>query len=410
MKISYHGNYLQQIEVDLPSSKSITNRLYILEFLLKTKLNIIHASHAFDSEHLKNLVRNNKSNVWNVGPTGTSFRFLASALSIIPGNHILTGDDRIKERPIAPLIDALNQLGIPTKYLEKENFAPVLIQGNNWKKKSVEIDASMSGQFVSALMLTAPFQFNEFEIVFKNNLISSKSYIHLTAKVLEDFGLKTTFTYDRLIISGKLTIPSSVVVESDWSSAAFWMQYCLLSRKEVYLKNLHFSGLQGEEKAVGCFVGMGLKVEERSEGILIQYNTYEQNKIETLVFDFSDCPDAFPASFLTALLLNIPLKFSGLHTLNHKESPRLTILIEAAKTLGYNVVYNSGVLTTLSREKQHFDKFILDAKNDHRLIMAASMAAVCIKNVEILNAKGIEKSYPSFFEKIKSIGFQLFND
>ena len=228
-KIS-HPTKVVNCEIDLPSSKSISNRLLIIKALCKEKFLIKNLSESDDTILLKNAL-NSKEKTINVSHAGTSFRFLTSFLSIQKGKEfILNGSDRMKERPIKELVNSLQELGVKIEYLVKEDFPPLKIIGTEIDGGEIEIDGTISSQFISSLLLIAPNLRNGLILKIKGELVS-KSYVLMTLKLMGEFGINWTWNKEVITILKQEYVAKNYTVESDWSAATFWFQSASLSEK-----------------------------------------------------------------------------------------------------------------------------------------------------------------------------------
>ena len=377
-----HPTKMVNCEIDLPSSKSISNRLLIIKALCKENFVIENLSDSDDTKILEQAL-NSSQKLIDINHAGTSFRFLTAYLSSKIGEKfILTGSDRIKERPIKELVSALRKMGAKIEYLEKEGFAPLKIIGTNLSEGKVEIDGGISSQFISAILLISPTLANAIELKITGNLVS-KSYILTTLELMKVFGIEWTWTNDVITIKKQKYKAKNYSVESDWSAASFWFQMASLSEKcTIKLSGLQQNSLQGDKRVIDIFKSLGVSSVFENETLILtktKQNSFSQqiNLIET--------PDLYQALKCTLFAKNIATEFSGIQTLKNKETDRVTA--------------TESELLKLKTTK------IIETHKDHR--MAMSFAPLCLKfgELQINNSEVVSKSYPNFWNDLKKGGF-----
>lgn len=387
-------------EVDLPTSKSLSNRALIIQALCQQPFAIGHLS---DSDDTNNLIEQLSSSdaIKDVGSAGTNMRFLISLLAITPGDYILTGNERMQQRPVAELVDCLKSLEAAITYKKNNGFPPLEISGKKLSGGKVKIDGSISSQFISSLLMIAPCLEKGLEIEIQGNVVS-RSYIDMTLGLMNYFGIKTTINQNTITIPPQTYHAKDYEVEKDWSSAAFW--YGLISHSPIGTKilfiNLSLNSLQGDRKAVEYFKFLGVSSTEQHNGILIEKT---ENKISNLDIDLIDEPDLFPVLAFSCASLAVCARFTGLKTLNLKESKR----IEAVKT----ELEETGAITISGDDYFEITEYnpqppnlVFDTYNDHRMAMAAAVFMQPDKQIIIHGSEVASKSYPDFFEHLKSTG------
>ena len=244
--------------IDLPPSKSISNRLLIIKSLCKEDLKIKNLSLCDDTIVLKNGLKKNHGKI-DIGHAGTSLRFLTAYFAIQKNReYILTGSNRVKERPIKELVDALRTLGAKIEYLQNEGFAPLKISGAELVGKEIEINGNISSQFISALLLVAPSIKNGLSLKIKGNLVSS-SYINMTLRLMNYFGVKSTWKNKKIEIKEQNYMGREIQVEADWSSASFWYEIACISKKcNIVLKGLSKDSIQGDKALTDIYSDLGV--------------------------------------------------------------------------------------------------------------------------------------------------------
>ncbi|MFZ4413005.1 MAG: 3-phosphoshikimate 1-carboxyvinyltransferase [Bacteroidales bacterium] len=397
-------------EINLPASKSISNRALILKHIAKDSFSILNQSLAEDSILLDKILNNSnllKDNSATheifVDNAGTAMRFLTSLLSIKKGNWLLMGSDRMKERPIAGLVDALNQIGAVISYKENFGFPPLFIQGNNLKGGMLSIEANTSSQYITSILLIAAFLENGLGI----NLIGktvSKPYIVMTLKILNYFGITYTQSENGIVIPHQVFCPKDIYIESDWSAASYWYEMASFADSvDLKLNGLTNSGWQGDAIIVELFNKLGVKTEFLNDGVRL---TKTKIAAKTFSFDFSDFPDIAPSIAVCCAGLGIHAKLKGLEGLKIKESNRLSALErELNKINCHTIIDNDNTLLIVpSKIKANAPIFTY---NDHRMAMSFAPLAIILGNLNIDNIDVVKKSYPGFWNDLQSVGFTL---
>lgn len=408
IKITYNGSLLHH-EVILPSSKSISNRVLIIKELTDSAIRIENISNAEDTKLLEKILSEKPSTIFT-GDGGTTFRFLLAYLCLLHQSFELTGSSQFNRRPIAPLVDALRQLGADIQYQKIEGFAPVKILPSHLQGGDVFIDASVSSQFISALMLIGPVLPKGIRIYLSEEVVS-ESYIHMTAAVMKEFGVNVQWQEKVIEIPPQTYQSRCFIVESDWSSAAFWYQWIsvLPEGNKVLLRGLKKTGVQGDEQAWSLFKRLGVNTEEVEEGIEIFKTSVLPCHHFYEPINLSNCPDLAPA-FVSALAAHgIKAKITGLKTLTIKESNRIQAL--------HNELAKLGVISSAGNDWLSLDDYnwnfhqtpIFDSHQDHRIAMAMAPFSVLFSTIYILNPKVIKKSYPNYWKQLQHVGLIQIN-
>ncbi|WP_267406857.1 MULTISPECIES: 3-phosphoshikimate 1-carboxyvinyltransferase [unclassified Chryseobacterium] len=393
--------------VQISGSKSISNRLLILESLFKN-IQIGNLSNSQDTQLLKKALSENTETV-DIHHAGTAMRFLTSYYSIQDGKTtILTGSGRMKERPIKNLVTALQNLGVEIEYLENEGFPPLKITGRKITQTSVDVPANISSQFITSLLLIAGKLENGLEI----NLIgevTSRSYIEMTLDILTKFGIKNSFIGNTIkveSISNQQPTTNNYEVESDWSSASYFYSIAALGRETIHLKSFYQSSTQGDSAIADIyeqFFGIKTTFNEEKHQLTLQPDPNFQFP-EKIVLDMNNCPDIAQTLCVTATALKIPFEISGLGTLRVKETDRLLALYNELKKLGAETEFTDLTIKSISFNEPE-ENIIIKTYQDHR--MAMSFAPFClIKELQIEDEDVVEKSYPMFWEDLSSIFIQ----
>lgn len=398
------SNLISGKTLEIGGSKSISNRLLVLQKLFRN-IEIKNLSDAQDTKLLKNAL-NSESRTVDIHHAGTAMRFLASYFAIQEGKTtILTGSERMKQRPIKHLVDALRDLGVGVEYLENEGFPPLKITGTKIIKSSVKIPANISSQFITSLLLIAAKLEKGLEIELTGE-ITSRPYLEMTLKILSEIGIETSFEGNIIRVEnrepGTGSPPRPLIVESDWSSASYWYSFSAIGRGNIGLKSFKEDSLQGDSvlaKIYAEFFGIKTVFKENAETELIPIENFAFPKQITL--NMNDCPDIAQTLCVTAAALKIPFEIHGLATLKVKETDRLLAL--------KNELVKIGCETAITENSIKSNSFfqpegIISIKtyNDHR--MAMSFAPFClIQSLNIENEDVVEKSYPAFWTDVKKI-------
>ena len=399
--------------ISITGSKSETNRLLLLQALYPN-LVLENTSNSDDSEvmmealKLKPTTRNLQP--INIHHAGTAMRFLTSYFAIQEGNEvILTGSSRMKERPIKILVDALKQLGAEIIYTENEGFPPIKIIGKKLTQSKVSLAANVSSQYISALLLIAPKLENGLELTLEG-AITSIPYIQMTLALLNEIGVITSFEKNVLKVNSQFTIHNSqLIIESDWSSASYYYSIVALSEigTQITLSSYKQNSLQGDAALAEIYKDFGVETLFNNNNSVTISKTLNL-KPETLNLQLNNSPDIAQTIVVTCFGLGIGCHLKGLHTLKIKETDRLEALKTELTKLGASISVTNDSLTL-----QPSDANFLIGRNttiatyqDHRMAMAFAPLALKTSLV-IEDAEVVSKSYPTFWNDLKSIGFQI---
>jgi len=390
----------------LPASKSISNRALILKALSESAFAIENLSDCDDTEVMLAAFSAEKYEI-NIGAAGTSMRFLTAYLAQLEGKeHIITGTERMKNRPVRILVDALRQLGADIEYLEKEGFPPLKIRGKKLAGGSVALSGSVSSQYVSALMMIAPSMTNGLILQLEGEIIS-RPYIRLTCQMMRDFGI-TVFWEDNVIQIDKQNFhPVSYQVENDWSAASYWYEILALSpdNASIELSGLYKNSAQGDSKIVELFENLGISTEFTESGIRLKKTNTLTSKF---TYDFVNEPDMAQTFVVSCCLLNIPFRFTGLQSLKIKETDRIAALQKELKKLGFVVSdYENSIMEWNGEKCDPEENPEIDTYEDHRMAMAFAPASLVLGKITINEPHVVSKSYPDYWEELKKAGFNV---
>lgn len=388
--------------VKLPPSKSISNRILILNAL---SLNTDLTKNLSDCEDTQVMIDafNSDSNVFDVKNSGTAMRFLTAFLAGMEGEWIIKGSPRMRERPIYPLVDTLLSLGGDIEYMEKQGFPPLKINGKRLQGGEVHLKGDISSQFSSALLMIAPTMDKGLTIHIDNKIVS-KPYINLTIKLMSEYGVLSKWKDNDIIVKPQTYRATTIQIESDWSAASYWYEMVALSPSaEVTLLGLKNDSSQGDFKLVSMFEDLGVNSHFIPEGVIIK-NTGKLAK--KVFYNFIDEPDLVQTFATTCSFLNIPFIFSGIENLRIKETDRVRALKTELMKLGYVLKETGNEMLEWSGERCPLpENRVIETYDDHRMALSFTPAALKTGSIEINNPKVVIKSYPDFWDDIQNAGF-----
>lgn len=388
----------------LPKSKSIANRLLILNLLYDCPLPL-DLGEARDTQILMRALQQvQNTGIVNIEDAGTAMRFLTAALSVRPGQYRLLGTARMHERPMAPLLLALKSLGADIHCEVREGFAPLSIRGKLLKASSIAVDTQLSSQFISALLMVAPaLQCSQITM---NGPVVSRPYIALTAQLMQNMGWPIAIMEQSLHIGERQsTYAPSIEVEPDWSGIAYWYSLVALSPEPIKIscKNFKPQSLQADAVCERVFFQLGVLTEYTSEGLCLS------NKPTSTVFlewNCRDCPDLVPALICCCAALGISAKLKGVSHLAYKESNRLEALKRELGRRGFQLRLDEDLLFLPASNPIPIHS-VISSYQDHRLIMCFIPWIVRGWTFDVPDPETVHKSYPSYWDHLKQLGFDV---
>lgn len=398
--------------IELPLSKSVANRLLIINALTLGSTPLPE-SMLPDADDSRIMVRALDSlpgtSEINVGAAGTAFRFLTALCAATPGIKVtIDGTDRLRQRPIAPLVDTLRRLGASITYLGNEGFAPLSIEGCQLSGGSISIDPSVSSQFVSALMMIAPTMQQDLHIDFCGEEPVSRPYLRMTAAMMQRAGVDVDLTPFAVTIKRSNYRQVAPYSERDWSAASYWYSVSAISAGFVTLPHLSIDSLQGDSALAHLFEQLGVITEEAEDVEDALQLTPSPEQFSRFEHDLTDNPDLAQTLAVTAAMLGIPFHLRGLSTLRHKETDRLEALRCELDKFGIIVeIRGDNELVWNGERHPIFETPQIDTYADHRMAMAFAPAAVFIPGLVIRDIEVVSKSYPAFWDDLRSAGFIL---
>ncbi|WP_299106717.1 3-phosphoshikimate 1-carboxyvinyltransferase [uncultured Winogradskyella sp.] len=392
--------------VQITGSKSESNRLLLLQALYP-QIEIENVSNSDDSVLMQKALAS-KDSLIDIHHAGTAMRFLTAYFSIQNEREItITGSSRMKERPIKILVDALRTLGADISYLENDGFPPLKISGKKLTVSKVNLQANVSSQYISALILIASKLENGLELTLEGT-ITSIPYIKMTLSLLDSIGIETSFVGNVITVKPitKNIEKQTLVVESDWSSASYFYSLIALSEvgTEISISSYKEESLQGDSVLATIYKSFGVNTSFSNQKITLKKTDFIYSK-SLVELDLKNAPDIAQTIAVTAFGLGLECYMIGLHTLKIKETDRLVALKTELEKLGANVIITEATLHLESSKNINTD-ITIATYNDHRMAMA--FAPLGLKTpIKIENADVVSKSYPQFWEDFKAIGFHL---
>ena len=397
-----HTNSRISHSFNISGSKSESNRLLILKHIFKN-INIENISNSDDTKVLESFLIK-ESNLIDVHHAGTAMRFLTAYLSIKNNNSFqITGSQRMQNRPIKILVDALNDLGADIKYSNKSGYPPLDINGKTLEGGEISLSSEVSSQYVTALMLIASSLKKGLMINLEGS-VTSRPYIEMTSSILNRVGIRCHFVGNKILIKSTKTINKSVQkVESDWSSLSYFYSIVALSKGSILkIGSYNINSIQGDKKLIDIYSKLGVETVFENDIISIK-NINSPDSLDSLKLNLSDTPDIAQTIAVTCFGLGLSCDLYGLHTLKIKETDRLEAMkIELTKL---------GGVVDITKDSFHIKKVVeiksnvtIETYNDHRMAMAFAPLAIC-KPISINNPDVVSKSFPDFWTHLKGMNF-----
>lgn len=397
--------------IQLPASKSISNRALILHALAQGRITPTNLSDCDDTRVMIKALDGTPDHI-DILAAGTAMRFLTAYLSVTPGTRIITGTQRMQQRPIRLLVDALRQLGAQIEYAGNEGFPPLRITGTELAGEEISLAGNVSSQYISALLMIGPVLKNGLRLHLTGDIIS-RPYINLTLQLMKEFGAEAAWSSENSITvrpGSYRDVP--FVVESDWSAASYWYQMVALShdqeeemKTEIILPGLFARSYQGDSRGAELFAKLGVRTAHTDRGVVL---TKMGSPVACLKEDLVDIPDLAQTFVVTCCLMNIPFRFSGLQSLKIKETDRILALITELHKLGYVVKSEEDSILIWNGERCEPESSpVIATYEDHRMAMAFAPAAMLMPEIVIDEPQVVSKSYPGYWEDLKQAGFEV---
>ncbi len=408
--------------VQLTGSKSECNRALIIEALSGGKVRVENVSDAMDTYTLQKMLKSKsevtseKSNdselktqdlrLVNIGPAGTAMRFLTAYLTLQANNVVLTGSERMKQRPIGILGNALREIGADIEYVEKEGFPPLRIKGSlgQQQKDKISIQGDISSQYITALLLIAARLPLGLTLKIEGEL-TSRPYVEMTLAMLEQAGIRHQWDGNSIHIPHQDFRETTLLVEPDWSAASYWYAIAALADEaELFLPGLTSYSLQGDSVITEIMANFGITSQFKNGGV---YLKKEAKPLSRKIFDLKSCPDLAQTVIVVCAALGHEGTFTGLETLKIKETDRVLALQTELAKIGVKLIEKGQVYKLDCSEKFIPQNIFIDTYDDHRMAMAFAPLALIIPEMEIEDFRVVEKSYPAFWEDLKKAGFEV---
>lgn len=391
--------------IQLPASKSISNRALIIHALSKGNDVLSNLSDCDDTKVMVKALTEG-GEVIDILAAGTAMRFLTAYLSSTPGTHIITGTERMQQRPIQILVNALRELGANIEYTRNEGFPPLRIEGAPLAGNEITLKGNVSSQYISALLMIGPILKNGLQLRLTGEVIS-RPYINLTLQLMKDFGASARWTSDQSIsVEPQPYRCVPFTVESDWSAASYWYQMAVLSSEaDIELTGLFRHSYQGDSRGAEVFARLGIETEYTEEGIRLRKNG---SCVKRLDEDFVDTPDLAQTFVVTCALLDVPFRFTGLQSLKIKETDRIEALKAEMKKLGYVLHDEDDSILYWNGERIEPQACpVIKTYEDHRMAMAFAPAAIHYPTIQIDEPQVVSKSYPGYWDDLRKAGFVI---
>ena len=390
-------------KIVLTAGKSESNRVLLIRALCENDFQINNLAIAKDTSTMSRLLKTEGS-IKDVGPAGTTMRFLTAYYANTEGEYILTGSERMKNRPIKILVDALKDIGASIEYMGKDGCPPLKIQGKKLEGGKVVMDGSVSSQYLSALIMIAPTLKGGLEMELTGK-IASVPYLNMTLKLIEQFGAKYQWKGSSIKIEEGTYQAMDYTIEADWSGASYWYQIAALAKTaELEIIGLKEKSLQGDSAIVELFAQLGVETTYTATGVLLKKNpNFELPK--ELVYDFSDCPDVAQTLASTVAGLGIGGVFTGLESLRIKETDRIQAIKDELMKFGISVQIISDEEIKIFPGTISSPKKAIETYDDHRVAM--SIAPLCLSvtdQIEIKESEVVVKSYPDYWKDLATVG------
>ena len=397
--------------IKLPASKSICNRALVIHAMAGCTFPLNNLSDCDDTEVIVNALKDMPDTI-NIKAAGTAMRFMTAYLASTPGIHTITGTERMKNRPIAVLVDALKRLGADIEYVEKEGYPPLRIQGKALEGGRLEVVGNISSQYISALLMIGPILKKGLELKLTGD-IASRPYIDLTLCTMRQFGAEAKWTdIDTITVAPKPYIPiASDTIESDWSASSYWYEIMALHgdpESQIQLEGLTDNTKQGDSVVKYIFSLLGVKSDFANRDSISPLKLKAHRcTLPRLDYDFTGSPDLAQTIVVACCAMGVKFRFTGLATLKIKETDRIEALKCELKKVGYVIHDENDNTLYWDGETCEASLAPIDTYEDHRMAMAFAPLAFKFPQLQINHPEVVTKSYPHFWEDLKAVGFSI---
>ena len=400
-------------EINLPASKSISNRVLVIHSLSGGNSTLHNLSDCDDTQVMINALRD-MPEVIDIKAAGTAMRFMSAYLSVTEGEHVITGTERMKHRPIGVLVDALRRLGADIEYVGEQGYPPLRIRGKQLEGGTLEVPGNISSQYISALLMIGPALRNGLELRLTGDIIS-RPYIDLTLHVMHEFGCKIEWSsVDTISVKPQRYDDREYVVENDWSASSYWYEMLALSEDKengIVLPGLRDASRQGDSVVRYLYSLLGAKTAfkngDHGQDTKVAL-TRHFSALTRMDYDFINQPDLAQTFVVTCCALGIPFHFTGLASLKIKETDRIEALKTEMRKLGYVLRdVNDCELEWDGARCEAEDNPSIDTYEDHRMAMSFAPLAITLGCIRINNPEVVSKSYPNYWDDLRKAGFEI---
>lgn len=394
--------------INLPASKSISNRALIMHALSGGTILPDNLSDCDDTEVMVSALRDIPETI-DIKAAGTAMRFLTAYLCTIDGEHVITGTERMCHRPIGVLVDALRSLGADIEYVGAAGYPPLRIRGCELEGGLLNIPGNVSSQYISALLMIGPKMKKGLTLWLQGGIVS-RPYIDLTMHVMHEFGIQVDWsTVDTITVGRQNFKERHYTIENDWSASSYWYEIlAMLDDRDssVVLPGLKDASRQGDSVVRYLYSLLGVKTAFNANGDVVL--TRHNRTLPRLDYDFINQPDLVQTLVVTCAALGIPFHFSGLGNLRIKETDRIEALKTEMRKLGYVITDRNGVELIWNGERcEPESNPVIDTYEDHRMAMAFAPACIRLGEIRIANPDVVTKSYPHYWDDLRSAGFTI---
>ena len=396
-------------KVILPSSKSLSNRVLIINALSGNRGML--PENVSDCDDTRVMIKwlDGCDETVDVGAAGTAMRFSTALLAVSEGYRVITGSERMRQRPIALLVDALRGLGAEIEYVGNEGYPPLRIKGNpTMKGGCVSLSGGVSSQYISALLMIAPMMEEGLTLTLTGDVVS-RPYIDMTIGLMRDFGAKVMWMDDNVVrVEPRVYSKRDFFVESDWSACSYWYEMVALGDGDVLLPGLFKDSFQGDSRVAELFSMLGVATEYvEGEGMGACVHIYRTGDVcGRLDLDLVEQPDLAQTLVVCCCMMGVPFRFTGLQSLKIKETDRINALRTEMRKLGYVVGEENDSVLYWNGERCEADtELVIDTYDDHRMAMAFAPCALKLGEIRINDPHVVSKSYPGYWEDLRSVGF-----
>lgn len=396
-------------KVILPSSKSLSNRVLVINALSGNRGML--PENVSDCDDTRVMIKwlDGCDETVDVGAAGTAMRFSTALLAVSEGYRVITGSERMKQRPIALLVDALRGLGAEIEYVGNEGYPPLRIKGNpTIKGGCVSLSGGVSSQYISALLMIAPMMEEGLTLTLTGDVVS-RPYIDMTIGLMRDFGAKVMWMDDNVVrVEPRVYSKRDFFVESDWSACSYWYEMVALGDGDVLLPGLFKDSFQGDSRVAEFFSMLGVATEYvEGEGMGACVHIYRTGDVcGRLDLDLVEQPDLAQTLVVCCCMMGVPFRFTGLQSLKIKETDRINALRTEMRKLGYVVGEENDSVLYWNGERCEADtEPVIYTYDDHRMAMAFAPCALKLGEIRINDPHVVSKSYPGYWEDLRSVGF-----